>query len=77
MSRCQAIFYSATHGLQEMAKKALAAFAEDNFVIMGLIVTFCHLITGTSAPFKLVWPSLSADMSLPNPFILHTQYTNC
>lgn len=36
----------------ENYKKASAAFVEDNFVIMGLIATFRHLIAGTSALFR-------------------------
>lgn len=78
MSPCQVIFYSVTTGND---KKALAAFVGHNFVIMGFIGAFCHLIAGTSACFSsLLFLAPESPPKVPpplhHPFILHVCYCN-
>lgn len=55
-------------------KKALAAFVEDNFVITGLIASFCCLIAGTSA--QLFFATMPPPRMAHILFIWKICYTN-
>lgn len=60
--------------LQEMTEKHRAAFVDDNFVIMGLIAAFRHLIADTSslstAPLDSPFCTCVTLTQYPNPCFL-------